>query len=180
MEDVAAGAFTFTVECNGSSLLKLRAWPYSRVSSLVRVLERVLARASDTEPPPSAPSGCRLFFAEHPLFALFEGQLLDTGQRLSDCGIGEGAKLLFMSGQTGVAGEVPPSGPEAHGHEQPPGEVDLAEAMERLTVTERAAAPSAAAAVAARASSASSGGGGASGSSGGGGGCAELPSLAMD
>jgi hypothetical protein len=187
MEDVA-GAITFTVDCYGSSTLTVRAKPHTPVFKLVRVLVRVLAaRARDTEQPP--PSGGRLFFAEHPLF---EGQPLDSELGLSDCGIGEGAKLLFMPAQTdGVAhfssarepaGEADAPGPEAHGHEQPPGEMDLAEAMERLAVTERAAAPSAATAGAGAPAA-----GGAGSASGGGGSCAgdggssaQLPSQAMD
>ena len=102
MEDVAPGAFTLKIDCNGSDLIKVRAWPDSRWSSLVRALEKELARrASSTAPPPS---GGRLFFAEHPLFEV--GQPQGSELRFSDCGIGEGAKLLFMSAQTG--GEVPP------------------------------------------------------------------------
>ena len=105
MEDVAAGSFTFTVNCNGSDLIKVRAGPHARVSNLRHALERELARrASSSSGAAPPPSGGRLFFAEHPLFEV--GQPQGSELRFSDCGIGEGAKLLFMSAHTG--GEVPP------------------------------------------------------------------------
>ena len=90
MEDVAR-AYIFTVECNGSDVIKVKAGTNARVSNLMHALERELARRASSSGAAPPPSGGRLFFAEHPLFEV--GQPQGSELRFSDCGNGEGSSF---------------------------------------------------------------------------------------